>query len=79
MNLKMKHFGAYTLYYICIINKQSNKMNYIYDLPNDTLKRLYMGQKNGRLLILNFQRINNGLFRLQTRDLVYNDDFICQS
>ena len=74
----MKHFGAYTLYYICIIKKQSNKMNDIYDLPNDTLKQIYLGQKNGRLLILNFQRISNGLFRLQTRDLVYNDDFICQ-
>ena len=54
-------------------------MNDIYDLPNDTLKRIYLGQKNGRLLILNFQRISSGLFRLQTRDLVSNDDFICQS
>ena len=75
----MKTLGASTLYYIRIINKQPNKMNDIYDLPYDTLKRLYLGQKNGRLLILNFQRISNGLFCLQTQDLVYNDDFICQS
>ena len=75
----MKTLGASTLYYIRIINKQTNKMNDIYDLPNDTLKRLYLGQKHGRLLILNFQRISNGLFRLQTRDLLYNDDYICQS
>ena len=54
-------------------------MDAIYNLPNDTLKRIYLGQKNGRLLILNFQRISSGLFRLQTRDLVSNDDFICQS
>ena len=50
----MKHFGTYTLYYIRIINKQANKMNDIYDLPDDTLKQLYLGQKHGRLLILNF-------------------------
>ena len=54
-------------------------MDAIYDLPNDTLKRIYLGQKNGRLLILNFQQISSGLFRLQVRDLVSNDDFVCQS
>ena len=59
-------------------NKQT-KINAIYDLPNDTLKRIYLGQKHGRLLILNFQRISSGLFHLQVRDLVSNDDFVCQS
>ena len=59
-------------------NKQTKK-DAIYNLPNDTLKQIYLGQKNGRLLILNFQRISSGLFRLQVRDLVSNDDFVCQS
>ena len=53
-------------------------MDTVYDLPADTLKKIYLGQKKGRLLVLNFQRISSGLFRLQVRDLVFNDHFVCQ-
>ena len=53
-------------------------MDTVYDLPADTLKRIYLGQKKGRLLVLNFQQISSGLFRLQVRDLVSNDHFVCQ-
>ena len=53
-------------------------MDTVFDLPADTLKKIYLGQKNGRLLVLNFQRIGSGLFRLQVRDLVFNDHFVCQ-
>ena len=53
-------------------------MDTVYNLPADTLKKIYLGQKKGRLLVLNFQRISSGLFRLQVRDLVFNDNFVCQ-
>ena len=53
-------------------------MDTVYDLPADTLKKIYLGQKKGRLLVLNFQRISSNLFRLQVRDLVFNDHVVCQ-
>ena len=56
-----------------LLTNQQKKMDTVYDLPADTLKRIYLGQKKGRLLILNFQRISSGLFRVQVRDLVSND------
>ena len=53
-------------------------MDTVFDLPADTLKKIYLGQKKGRLLVLNFQRISSNLFRLQVRDIVFNDHFVCQ-
>ena len=53
-------------------------MDTVFDLPVDTLKKIYLCQKKGRLLVLNFQRISSDLFRLQVRDLVFNDHFVCQ-
>ena len=53
-------------------------MDTVIDLPSDTLKKLYLGQRRGRLLVLNFKRISPNLFRFQVRDLVYRDHFVCQ-
>ena len=53
-------------------------MDTVFDLPVDTLKKIYLGQKKGRLLVLNFQRISSNLFRFQVRELVFNDHFVCQ-
>ena len=53
-------------------------MDTVFDLPSDTLKKIYLGQKRGRLLVLNFKRISFNLFRFQMRDLVFNDHFVCQ-
>ena len=53
-------------------------MDTVIDLPSDTLKKLYLGQRRGRLLVLNFKRISPNLFRFQVRDLVYRDQFVCQ-
>ena len=48
------------------------------NLPSDTLKNLYAGEKIGKLLVLNFKRISPKLFRFQVRDLIHRDDFVCQ-
>ena len=53
-------------------------MDTVIDLPSDTLKKLYEGQRRGRLLVLNFKRISPNLFCFQVRDLVHRDHFVCQ-
>ena len=53
-------------------------MDTVIDLPSDTFKKLYIGQRRGRILVLNFKRISPNLFRFQVRDLVYRDHFVCQ-
>ena len=48
------------------------------DLPSDIFKKLYEGQRRGRLLVLNFERISPNLFSFQVRDLIHRDHFVCQ-
>ena len=71
----MTYFGAMNCTFLLSINKV---MDTVIDLPSDTLKKLYLGQRRGRLLVLNFKRISPNLFRFQVRDLVHRDHFVCQ-